>query len=422
MSTFTLTPKQTEALEILADPTITNVLLFGGSRSGKTALLVYSVFTRALKAPGSRHLMLRLRFNHAKQSLVMDTIPKILRLAYPGLPYKLSKVDWFYTLPNGSEVWIGGLDDGERVEKILGNEYNTIYFNESSQLDWKAINIVKTRLAKKDPVVVNKLYFDCNPPNKRHWTYKVWMQKIQPNDNTPLLLPETYGCMRMNPTDNLENLAENYIDQQLMSLSERERQRFLKGEFQDDAEGALFKYTDISKYRVQVAPNLRIVGVGIDPAVTAHDGSNHTGIIAAGVAKVGDEDHYYILDDASMVGTPAEWAREVVSCYHKNEANIVIAEINQGGDLVEANLRTVAPLIPYKAVRATRGKAVRAEPVATACEKGRLHMVGQFVDLEDEMTSWAPASGEDSPDRFDAMVWIVRHLMESGKKVGTWRM
>ena len=109
MNDFVKTPKQEEAIQLLSNPVITNVLLYGGSRSGKTAILIYSIFIRALLAPNSRHLILRLRFNHAKQSLVMDTIPKILRLAFPGLKVKLSKVDWFYTLPNGSEVWIGRL-------------------------------------------------------------------------------------------------------------------------------------------------------------------------------------------------------------------------------------------------------------------------------------------------------------------------
>ena len=132
------------------------------------------------------------------------------------------------------------------------------------------------------------------------------------------------------------------------------------------------------------------------------------------------EDHYFILDDATMTGTPAAWARESVACFDKYEANLIVGEVNQGGDLVEANLRTVRPLIPYKAVRATRNKAIRAEPVATACEKGRLHFVGELPELENELTSWAPASGEPSPDRMDAMVWAVTELMGGGKRIGSW--
>ena len=124
---------------------------------------------------------------------------------------------------------------------------------------------------------------------------------------------------------------------------------------------------------------------------------------------------YYVLDDATMSGTPAAWAREAINCFDRNEANLIIGEVNQGGDLIEANLRAIRPLIPYEAVRATRGKAIRAEPVATACEKGRLHFVGEFPELENELTSWAPASGEPSPDRMDALVWAIKHLMGNEK-------
>lgn len=419
---FKRTAKQDEAMVLLGNDEKTNVLLYGGSRSGKTFILVYACIVRALKSAGSRHLVVRLRFNHAKQSLVYDTFPKVLRTCFPGLEVKLSKVDWFYTFPNGSEIWIGGLDDGDRVEKILGNEYSTIYFNESSQLAYKSVEIVRTRLAMKSPGLVNKLYFDCNPPNKRHWTYKLWLEGKNPVDGAqmkPAIL-NSYGFMRMNPMDNVENLAENYIELSLEQLSERERRRFLHGEFTDDAEGALFKYEQLAKNRVHAPPEMRQVVIAVDPAVTANAASNNTGICAAGVARLGDLDHYYVLEDATITGTPALWARTVVDQYEKHDANLVVAEVNQGGDLVESNLRAIMPFIPYKAVRATRGKAIRAEPIATACEKDRLHLVGEWGELEDELTSWAPVSGEPSPDRLDAMVWAITALMGKQRRIGVW--
>jgi len=418
---FKKTLKQEEAVKLLGDPTKTNLLLFGGARSGKTMLLCYTLFVRALKHPGSRHLILRLRFNHAKQSLAMDTIPKMLRLCFPSLDVKLSKVDWFYTLPNGSEVWIGGLDDGDRVEKILGKEFCSIYFNESSQIDYKSVNVVKTRLAMKCEGMVNKLYFDCNPPNKRHWLYKIWIDGKNPdNENMPLPNPEAYGYLRLNPNDNKENLADGFIENILDALSERDRKRFRDGDFTDDAEGALFKWEHLCNARVGKAPQLYRVVVGVDPAVTANDGSNNTGIIVAGVAKLGKEDHFYVLDDLTLSGTPYQWAKEVVDAYVKYEADKVIAEINQGGDLVERNLRTILPDISYEPVRATRGKLIRAEPIAAVAEKGRLHMVGEHTELENELTSWAPASGEPSPDRMDAMVWAISALMGKAKRICSW--
>lgn len=418
---FQKTPRQQEALKLLGDPNITNILLSGGARSGKTFLLCYTIFVRALKSPGSRHLMLRLRFSHAKQSLALDTIPKMLRLCFPGLDVKLSKVDWYYTLPNGSEVWIGGLDDGERVEKILGKEFCSIYFNEASQLAYASIGTVKTRLAMKCEGLVNKLYYDCNPPNKRHWLYKIWIEGKNPyNENMPLALPETYGYFRMNPADNAQNLADDYIETQLSTLSERDVKRFRDGEFTDDAEGALFKWETLSKSRVHKAPDLYRVVVGIDPAVSANDGSNSTGIVVAGVALLGKDKHYYVLDDLTMVGTPYQWAKAATDAYENHQADRIVAEINQGGDLVESNLRTIIPDIPYQPVRATRGKQLRAEPIAALAEKGQLHLVGEHSELENELTSWAPASGEPSPDRMDAMVWAITALMGKTKRIGTW--
>ena len=125
-------------------------MLFGGSRSGKTFLLVRQLVVRALKAPGSRHAILRFRFNHVVNSIVYDTFPKVMKLCFPQMEYKLDKTHWYVTFPNGSEVWFGGLDDKERTEKILGMEFVTIYLNESSQIVWGSVGIAMTRLAQKE--------------------------------------------------------------------------------------------------------------------------------------------------------------------------------------------------------------------------------------------------------------------------------
>ena len=142
-----LTEKQHEALELLAGPA-KHILLAGGSRSGKTFLLVWAVVVRALKATRSRHAILRFRFGHVKQSIVYDTFPRVMQTCFPGLEYDLSKSDWYATMPNGAEIWFGGLDDKERTEKILGTEFATIYLNECSQIQYSARNVATTRLAQ----------------------------------------------------------------------------------------------------------------------------------------------------------------------------------------------------------------------------------------------------------------------------------
>jgi phage terminase large subunit len=146
-ATFVPTPKQLEA-EALLDGPATHVCLWGGARSGKTALIVRKLIQRAMRAPGSRHLLARFRFSHALASLWSDTIPKVLRTCYPGLQVKEHKDHWYLELANGSELWITGVDDKERVDRILGREFASVYLNEVSQISLQARNIVVTRLAQ----------------------------------------------------------------------------------------------------------------------------------------------------------------------------------------------------------------------------------------------------------------------------------
>jgi phage terminase large subunit len=117
--TFKFTAKQTEAQQVLAGEA-THIMLFGGGRSGKTFLNIRNIILRAIKAPGSRHLIVRFRFNHLKASIILETFPKVMALCFPDIRYELSKTDWYVTLPNGSEIWFGGLDDKDRTEKLLG--------------------------------------------------------------------------------------------------------------------------------------------------------------------------------------------------------------------------------------------------------------------------------------------------------------
>lgn len=403
--TFTKTAKQKDAIALLTLPGVSNILLSGGSRSGKTTIFCYSLIVRALKAP-SRHTILRLHFRDIKNSIGRDTLPWLLKEL--GIPYDLDKTDWFFTFRNGSEIWLGGLDDKERVDKILGMEFATIYFNESSQLSYHAVTTALTRLAQKTGLR-NKAYYDCNPPTKSHWLYQLFKEKIDPENRTALRNPDRYGSMDMNPLDNVENLPEGYIEETLANLPDRKRARFLAGEWLDDLEGALWNRELIDNTRVVEPPHLIRIVVGTDPAVTSNPDSDETGIVVAGKAADG---HCYVLGDFSVQGTPLEWATAVVRAYQTHKADRVIGETNNGGDLVEMNIRTVAPHIPYTKVTASRGKAIRAEPIAALYEQGKVHHVGSFVLLEDQMCGWAPETGATSPDRMDALVWALTELTQ----------
>lgn len=185
----------------------------------------------------------------------------------------------------------------------------------------------------------------------------------------------------------------------------------LLAEILEDVEGALWHRAMIDAHRIRLEEVrwdlvVRIV-VAIDPAVTASEDSDETGIIAAALVRSG---HILILDDESCRESPAGWAKRAVDLYYKRGADRLIGEVNNGGDLVERNIRTApgAQNISYRSVRASRGKMIRAEPVAAMYERGLVHHVGTFGRLEEQMCEWVP--GMSSPDRMDALVWAITEL------------
>ena len=405
---FKKTTVQEKALRLLTGPS-RYVLLFGGSRSGKTFILVYAILVRALRAAGSRHAILRLHGNSVRQSVLLDTLPKVAKLAFPGLKFKKSRQDQFVRLPNHSEIWFAGVDGEERVDKILGKEFATIYFNECSEIGYEAVNTVLTRLAQRT-ALRNRAYFDCNPAGKSHWSYKLFVEKRDPVSGLALPFPQNYASMQLNPAENRENLPEGYLEETLAGLSERQRLRFLEGRWLDDFAGALWTQEMIERDRVEAPPEEfeRII-VGVDPAVSSGRDADETGIVT--VAR-GRNRHFYVLSDASMTGRPTEWAGRAVAEYHRFHADRIAGEVNNGGDLIETVLRSIDADVSFRAVRAMRGKIERAEPVAALYEQRRVHHLGRFPELEEQMTTFRPESG-DSPDRLDALVWAVTMLMEN---------
>ena len=226
-SMLTKTPKQREAIALLSGPASQD-LLFGGSRSGKTLILLYAMLCRALKTK-SRHIILRRHFNHVKTSVWLDTLPKVLGMVAPNLPATWNNVDFVLEFPhNDSEIWIGGLDDKERTEKVLGHEFSTIFLNECSQISFDAYETARTRLAENSGLAL-KLYADCNPPRAKHWAHKLWIEHVSPVDGGLLPNADDYASLLMNPEDNRANLPSGYIENVLGRLSKRQRDRFLLG-------------------------------------------------------------------------------------------------------------------------------------------------------------------------------------------------
>lgn len=219
--------------------------------------------------------------------------------------------------------------------------------------------------------------------------------------------------IRFSTSQNAENLSPMFLKRiQERYAGTRLGRQELEGEILEDNPNALFQRDILENLRVNAAPQLIRVVVGMDPAVTGTKKSDETGIIAGGLAANG---HGYILEDASLQASPAEWARAGVKTFHAWQADRIIGEVNNGGDLIEVNIRTVDRNVPYTAVHASRGKAIRAEPVAALYEQGRIHHVGTFPQLEDQMCEWSPGDS-DSPDRMDALVWTIWELFGLGVK------
>lgn len=210
--------------------------------------------------------------------------------------------------------------------------------------------------------------------------------------------------------DNAANLAPGFV--QIMRAryaGTRLGRQELEGELLEDVEGALWTLALIDATRIDALPDgvsLARVVVGVDPAATSAETSAETGIVVAGVGSDGEG---YVLSDYTLRGTPNQWGGAAIQAYDDFKADHVTPETNNGGEMVTNTLKTIRPSLPIRPVHASRGKATRAEPVSALYEQQRIHHVGTFAALEDQMANWVP--GMASPDRMDALVWAITDLM-----------
>ena len=416
-----LTTRQKEAQAILAGDA-THILLVGGSRSGKTFLITRNIVMRALKAAGARHVIFRFRLNHLVASVFLDTFPKVMRLAFPGVGHATHVQDKYVTFENGSELWFAGLDDKDRTEKILGMEFATVFFNEASQIPWQSVTTALTRLAQKaeqriegrEPSPLKlRAYYDCNPPSKNHWTYRVFVEKRDPETREVLRNPADYAHFSINPADNLENLSPEYIGQ-LESLPARMRVRFLEGRFADANPNALFPDEVVDKWRVLdgKVPDLVRIVVAVDPSGSGDVDNVDNDAIGIIVAGIGTDGNAYVLEDCTVKAGPATWGKVATSAFERHAADCIVGETNYGGAMVAQTIQVARPRTPFKAVTASRGKVARAEPFAALYEAGKVRHVGRFVELEEELSGFATTgyTGSGSPNRADALIWALAEL------------
>ena len=313
-----------------------------------------------------------------------------------GVDFQYNRSAWQITFSKGQKVHMFGADnpDAGRGYNLSGVWADEIAKWKYSYESWNEGIAPALRIGKRPRAVITT----TPKPIRvlRDWTAR--------SDGS-------VHVTRGSTFDNATNLSEAaLIELQARYHGTRTGRQELYGELLDDVEGALWHRQMIELARVteNLVPNLVRVVVAVDPAVTSGEDSDETGIVVAGM---GTDQHFYILSDKSQRSTPDTWARTAVEEYKFWKADRVVAEANNGGDMIAQLIRTVDGLVPVKKVNASRGKRVRAEPISALYEQGRVHHVGSFPTLEDQMVTWTPDMPK-SPDRLDALVWALTELNE----------
>ncbi|MDH7971049.1 phage terminase large subunit [Sphingomonas sp. AR_OL41] len=445
--TFTLTAKQLEA-QTLARSRARFILFRGGSRSGKSFANCYFVLNRALVTPRSRHGVFRLTAVDVRRTLFDLTFKDMMNVVYPGLwdelkrTGKINESEMTIELPNGALILFAGLDDSTRQERILGDEYSTIFVNEVSQFrDFDIIQKLITRLSLELPMesgkpLTPKLFLDCNPPKSRkHWTYRAFKQGVQPISGEPHPRAHEWAEIHMNPEDNAENIASTYLDD-LQNLSVHDRKRFLEGEWGLDTENAMFleqwwsgerrlKRVDKDDWQ-----RFKRIVVSVDPAGSSKLGSDETGIIVVGQDDTND---CFVLEDCSGRYQPHEWGGRAIKAYWDWNATEIIVEADYGGEMVKNTITAIDKAVNVVPIK-TKGKRkdVRAGPVATQYEQGHVWHCGSFEKLEGQLEEFKidwNRNRDGSPDRLDALVWAITVLIvnetpgrggSQGRVTGLW--
>lgn len=295
------------------------------------------------------------------------------------------------TWPNGAVATSFSADD---PDQLRGPQFDAAWADEVAKWRYEAAwdNLMLGLRLGADPRCVA-----TTTPRPR-----AWLARLIADPGTVV----TGGRTR----ENAANLAPAFLDQILARYAgTRLGRQEIDGELLMEVPGALWSRAliEAARTRPMSAADLARVVVAVDPAVTAGTDSAETGIV---VAAVDADGRFRVLEDLSGRLSPDLWARRAAEAFHRHRADAVVCEVNQGGDLVAATLRTVDPSLPVRSVRATRGKRLRAEPVAALYEQGRVSHDGAFPALEDQMAGYTGAPGEASPDRLDALVWALTDL------------
>jgi len=377
-----------------------NWLYIAGRGAGKTRTAAEWLALQAIRADKTRWAVVAPTFADARDTCLEGESGLIAVLNRYDELDQYNRSQGALTLKNGSRIKIFS---GEEPERLRGPQHHGAWVDELAafrylQETWDQLQF-GLRLGQHPQVVVT------TTPKPRGLLKELMTR----TDNTVVIT-------RGSTFDNAANLAPTA----LLELRARYEgttlgKQELYGEMIDVVDGALFTRQQIDDNRSD-KPIGRIMStvVSVDPAVTNNDSSDETGIV---VCASDDQGNGYVLADLTMKGRPDQWANATINAFDQWKCDCIVVEVNQGGDMVAQTLRTVRSLLPIKEVRATKGKRLRAEPIAAMYEQGRIHHLGTFPQLEDQMCTWVPDEGK-SPDRLDAMVHGFTYLTSRGMSQG----
>lgn len=368
--------------------------LYGGRGSGKSHFFAEGVVANAAANSGFRVLCIREVQKSLKESAKRLIEDKIKSMGYGGL-FNI-KHDEIGT-PGGGVISFAGMNS-QNSESVKSYEsYNVAFVEEASQFSARSIELLRPTIRAPG----SELWWSWNPDSADDPVDKYFRGPNPPSDAI---------IRRINWDDN------KFFPSELRKEMEQDRtnnpDRFSHiwlGDYAPQAVGAIWNMANIHSNRIHEAPVMGRILVAVDPAVSNTEQSDEHGIIVGGI---GEDKRGYVLDDGSKKGSPAEWAERAIALFDKWDADCIVVEKNQGGDMCKHTLRTVRPTIPIEEVVATRGKHVRAEPISSLYALGQISHVGTFPELEGQMCRMT-ASGYDgtgSPDRVDALVWMFTKL------------
>lgn len=398
------------------------IYLNGGRASGKSHtaadFLVKLTFTA-----GHRILYTRYTMTSAEKSIIPEFEEKIDNLGVRSL-FKIRK-NVIKNIKTGVEIIFLGIkgSSGNQTARLKSIKGITtwIYDEFEEHPDERSFNTIDQSIRKKG--IQNRVIMISNALHKHSWQYKRFLEPIYKHGIDEFGCPKVISNIKfknrreifekhhtevMHTTylDNIRHLNEQYV--QLIKDQEGTRQYDIDflGFHYETTDGALWDYNSFIREDEPPTDLLKVV-VAIDPAITAHEDSDETGVI---VAAKGFDDKYYVLADHTGTYTPNQWASLACRLYDNYQANEIVCETNNGGDLVESNIKNYDDSVNIRQVKASRGKVLRAEPIAALYEQKKVIHCGKLHKLEQQMATWSPELSKKSPDRLDALVWGITRL------------